>query len=43
MATILFQTIGRPFSRSPDRAGTEMAELAAGGHEGGLRRWAQAE
>jgi retinol dehydrogenase-12 len=50
-ARIFFQTIGRLFSRSPEEAGAEMAELAAGGHEGGfygpkLRRiepeWTQA-
>jgi NAD(P)-dependent dehydrogenase (short-subunit alcohol dehydrogenase family) len=35
MARIFFQTIGRLFSRSPQQAGAEMAELAAGGHEGG--------
>jgi retinol dehydrogenase-12 len=35
MARIFFQTIGRLFSRSPEQAGAEMAELAAGGHESG--------
>ena len=35
MARIFFQTIGRLFSHSPERAGAEMAELAAGGYEGG--------
>jgi NAD(P)-dependent dehydrogenase (short-subunit alcohol dehydrogenase family) len=35
MSRIFFQTIGRIFSRSPDDAGAEMAELAAGGYEGG--------
>ena len=52
MARIFFQTIGRLFSRSPEQAGAEMAELAAGGYEGGyygagLRRnepaWRQVE
>lgn len=52
MAWLFFQTIGRLFSRSPKAAGAEMAELAAGGYEGGyygpgLKRnvpdWTQAD
>jgi NAD(P)-dependent dehydrogenase (short-subunit alcohol dehydrogenase family) len=35
MSRVFFQTIGRLFSRSPEDAGAEMAELAAGGYEGG--------
>lgn len=50
-ARILFQSVGRLFTRSPEDAGADMAELAAGGREGGfygpkLKRnepvWAQA-
>jgi retinol dehydrogenase-12 len=52
MARIFFQTVGRLFSRSPKHAGAELAELAAGGYEGGyygpgLKRnvpdWTQAD
>jgi len=36
MARILLQTVGRPFSRSSEQAGADIAELAAGGHDGGF-------
>jgi retinol dehydrogenase-12 len=35
MSRVFFQTIGRLFTRSPEEAGAELAELAAGGYEGG--------
>lgn len=35
MSRAFFQTIGRLFTRSPEEAGAELAELAAGGYEGG--------
>jgi NAD(P)-dependent dehydrogenase (short-subunit alcohol dehydrogenase family) len=35
-AWLFFQSIGRLFTRSPEQAGTDMAELAVGGHEGGF-------
>lgn len=52
MARIFFQTVGRLISRSPEEAGAEIAELAAGGYTGGyygprLKRntpeWTQAQ
>jgi len=36
LARILFQSIGRLFTRSPEQAGADIARLAAGGHEGGF-------
>jgi len=36
MAWLFFQSIGRLFSRSPEQAGADMAELAVGGHAGGF-------
>jgi len=35
-AWLIFQSIGRLFSRSPGQAGADMAQLAMGGHEGGF-------
>jgi len=36
LARLFFQSIGRLFSRSPEQAGADMAQLALGGHEGGF-------
>jgi NAD(P)-dependent dehydrogenase (short-subunit alcohol dehydrogenase family) len=36
VARLFFQSIGRLFSRSPEQAGADMAQLALGGHESGF-------
>ena len=36
LARVLFETIGRLFSRSAEQAGSDVARLAVGQHEGGF-------
>lgn len=36
LARVLFGTVGRLFTRSPEAAGMDIAQLASGGHEGGF-------